>query len=85
MDKLGAAYEEDCTSTGFGLYFCLPLMRDMYHADMTEAECRKMLEECARVGYYRNCVASSRIQFGIVTEDGCVVEEPYKLETSWND
>lgn len=61
VDKLGAAYEENFVSTSFGLYFCLPLMRSLYHENMTEEEARAVLEECARVGYYRNCLATSRV------------------------
>lgn len=66
VDKIGAAYEEDLTATSFGLYFCLPLLRSLYHDNMTEEEARATLEECARVGYYRNCMASNRV---------CVVNE----------
>ena len=51
VDKLGAAFEEDFMSTAYGVYFCLPLMRSLYHPDMTEDEARSMLEECVRVGY----------------------------------
>lgn len=28
---------------------------------MSEEEARATLEECARVGYYRNCYASNRV------------------------
>lgn len=83
IDRLGAAYEEDFTSTNYGLYFCLPLMRNLYHPEMTEEEARKMLEECARVGYYRNCFASSRIQIAKVTNDGCEIGDSYVLNTTW--
>lgn len=83
VDKLGAAFEEDFVSTAYGVYFCLPLMRDLYHPDMTEEEARSMLEECARVGYYRNCFASNRIQIAKVTNEGCEMGEPYVLDTKW--
>lgn len=66
VDKLGAAYEEDMTATSFGLYFCLPLLRSLYHDNMTEEEARATLEECARVGYYRNCAASNRVGIVII-------------------
>lgn len=59
-------------------------MRDMYHADMTEEECRKVLEAGARAGYYRSCIATSRIQIGKVTNDECVIEDSYLLDTTWN-
>lgn len=64
VDKLGSAYEEEFTSTSFGLYFCLPLMRSLYRENMTEEEARAVLEECARVGYYRNCLATNRVGRG---------------------
>ena len=64
VDKLGAAYEENFVSTSFGLYFCLPLMRSLYRENMTEEEARAVLEECARVGYYRNCLATNRVRYG---------------------
>ena len=66
VDKLGAAYEENFVSTSFGLYFCLPLMRSLYRENMTEEEARAVLEECARVGYYRNCLATNRVGCGDV-------------------
>ena len=62
VDKLGAAYEEQFTATSFGLYFCLPLLRNLYRENLSEDEARKILEECARVGYYRNCLASNRVR-----------------------
>lgn len=61
IDKLGSAYEENFVATSFGLYFCLPLLRSLYHEDMSEEEARAALEECARVGYYRNCLATNRV------------------------
>ena len=90
VDKLGNAYRESFVATGFGAHLALPLMRERWRADMKESEAVKLLEDCARVLYYRDCRTVNKMQRATVTrdaEDGTVrvrVSEPYVLETQWS-
>lgn len=51
---------------------------------MTEAEAKKLLEDCLRVCFYRDCRASSRILIAKATVEGTEILEPYELATDWN-
>lgn len=83
VDLLGTHYTDDFAATGYGAYLALPLMRKAYKPDLTEAEAKKLLEDCMRVCYYRDCRASSIIQVGTCTAAGVTVSDPYNLETYW--
>lgn len=71
-------------ATGFGGYLALPIIRDRWRADMTEAEARKLLEDCLRVCYYRDCRSSSRVLVAKACEEGTEIFPPYELGTDWN-
>jgi 20S proteasome subunit beta 7 len=92
VDKLGTTVQENYIATGFGAYLAMPLLREKWHANLTEGEARALLEDCLTICYYRDCRASPFIQLAkcaIVTDaDGkstsaAVISEPYKLETQW--
>lgn len=83
VDLLGTHYSDEYAATGFGSYLALPLMRKAYSPDMSEADAKKLLEECMKVCFYRDCRASSVIQIGTVTAEGVKVSDPYNLETYW--
>lgn len=84
VDKIGTAYEEDFVATGFGSYLAMPILRDRWHADMSEGDARALLEDCLRVLFYRDCRAYNEIQIAKATDEGTLVSEPYTLETSWD-
>jgi len=85
VDKIGTAYTDDVMATGFGSYIAVPIMRERFRADMEEGEARALLEDCMRVLFYRDCRALNRIVIAKATADGgCLVSEPYELETSWD-
>jgi len=85
VDKLGTVYEENFIATGFGAHLALPLIREKWNANMTEQEAAKLLEDCMRVLYYRDCRTINKIQRATVAEkdDAVVVSKPYVLETEW--
>ncbi len=83
-DKIGTVFEDDYVATGMGLHMALPLLRDAYRPGMTEAEARKVLENCMKVLFYRDCRALNRVTFAKVTTEGTVVEEPLTLQTEWS-
>ena len=82
-DLYGSMYTENFIATGLGAHMALPLIRKGWRADMTEAEARKLLEDCMRVLFYRDTRASAKIHVGKVDGSGSSVSEPYMLETYW--
>jgi len=83
VDLIGTAYEENFIATGFGAYLAIPLIRERWHADISESEARTLLEDCLRVMFYRDCRASSRIQIAKATAAGTLISEPYQLTSDW--
>eukprot|EP00920_Eleutheroschizon_duboscqi_P011571 GHVT01027763.1.p1 GENE.GHVT01027763.1~~GHVT01027763.1.p1 ORF type:complete len:253 (+),score=16.67 GHVT01027763.1:155-913(+) len=83
VDMYGTHYEENYVCTGLGRYFAITHMRNLHRPDMTEEEARKLLEDCMRLLFLRDCNASNRIQIGKVTTQGIDVGEPYELDTQW--
>uniref|UniRef100_A0A7S3I7R9 Proteasome subunit beta type-4 n=1 Tax=Favella ehrenbergii TaxID=182087 RepID=A0A7S3I7R9_9SPIT len=80
---LGVSYEENFLASGIGAHLALPLLRKGWKADMTEAEARKLLEDCMRVLFYRDTRASPKITIGKANSSGASVSEPFTLETYW--
>ena len=64
VDKLGTSYQEKFAATGFGAHLALPLLRERWNPNLTKDEAKKLLEDCMRVLYYRDCRTINRIQFG---------------------
>ena len=60
VDLIGTMYEDDVVATGFGNYVCLPLLRKA-GTDLSKEEAKKVLEDCMRVLFYRNCRSSTRV------------------------
>lgn len=83
-DLYGTAFEETAVGTGLGAYFAIPLLREKAKVDMTEAEARKLLEDCMRILFYRDTNAFNRIQFASATAEGLRIEDPIVLETKWD-
>lgn len=40
----------------------MPIMREEWKADLTEAEARTLLEKCMRVCYYRDCNTINKVR-----------------------
>eukprot|EP00961_Rhodomonas_salina_P137338 1847558-Rhodomonas_salina.1 len=55
-------YEDEVMATGFGSYMALPLMRKA-GSNLTKEEAKKVLEDCLRVDYCRNCRATDMVRF----------------------
>mmetsp|Transcript_22027 Transcript_22027/g.46295 ORF Transcript_22027/g.46295 Transcript_22027/m.46295 type:complete len:92 (-) Transcript_22027:234-509(-) len=75
-------YEDEVVATGFGNYVCLPLLRKA-GTDLSKDEARKVLEDCMRVLFYRNCKSSTKIQIASVTAAGVEIGEPFDVSTYW--
>ena len=66
-----------------GAHLGLPLLRQRWHAEITEAEATTLLQDCMRVCFYRNTQAGSNITIGKVDATGASVSAPIALETYW--
>jgi 20S proteasome subunit beta 7 len=84
VDLIGTAYEENFICTGFGSYLAIPLIREKWREDMSEAEAKTLLEDCLRVLFYRDCRASNKIIVSKATEQGVVISEPYEISHNWD-
>ncbi|XP_026194602.1 proteasome subunit beta type-4-like [Cyclospora cayetanensis] len=84
MDLLGTFFQEEVVATGLGRYFAITLMREKHRSDMSEEEARKLLEECMRILFYRDCAASNEVQFAKVTAQGVTIDAPKKLDSNWH-
>lgn len=62
VDQIGTAFEADFAATGFGKHMAIPMIRDRWSADMTEADARSLLEDCMRVLFYRDCRTINRVR-----------------------
>ena len=81
VDRRGSRMREEVMATGYGAYLALPLLRDQWKPLMSEAEARKLLGDCMRVLWYRDCCASDRIQFARVSTSGvAVVDEAIRMK-----
>jgi 20S proteasome subunit beta 7 len=84
VNMIGLAFEGDYIATGFGHHLGMPLLRNHWRPDMPEADARKLLEECMRICFYRDCRSINRIQFAKVDAEGVTVSEPVKIDTKWD-
>lgn len=84
VDLIGTQYEDNHIATGFGAHLAMPILRKRWHPDLTEDEAKKLVEDCLRVLYYRDCRAMNRITVGTVTNAGASVDEPKAMETKWD-
>jgi len=84
VDHQGTAFEEDYVATGFGMHLAVPLLRDEWHADISEADARALVTKCLTVCFYRDCRAYPKVQISIANADGTKIEEPYELQHKWD-
>ncbi|BAM79143.1 20S core proteasome subunit beta 7 [Cyanidioschyzon merolae strain 10D] len=80
IDLYGTAFESEAVATGIGALLALPLIRKQWHAALAMDEGVRLLEECLRVLYYRDCRALRSVQVAKVSDSGEVlISEPYEL------
>jgi 20S proteasome subunit beta 7 len=84
IDMYGTLVKGNYHATSFGMHMGKPILVNEWREDLTEAQAKQILEKVMRVGWYRDCRASNRIQFAKVTRAGVEIEEPYVLASEWN-
>lgn len=86
LDMYGTAIECDYASSGFGLYFAIPLMREDWKEGMSRAEAEALMRKCLEVLLYRDARTINKFIIADVTEKGVEISEPFEIDTAgkWN-
>jgi 20S proteasome subunit beta 7 len=65
VDLQGTTYYSPCIATGFGAHLAIPLMRNACEGgrgdNLTKEEAKKVLEDCMRVLFYRDCSSFNKV------------------------
>jgi 20S proteasome subunit beta 7 len=65
VDLQGTTYYSPCIATGFGAHLAIPLMRNACEggrdANLSAADAKKVLEDCMRVLFYRDCSSFNKV------------------------
>jgi 20S proteasome subunit beta 7 len=84
-DLYGTRVEHNYVLTGMSSYFCSVLMANAWRDDLTEADARKIIEDCMRVLFYRDKQGSDNIQISTVTTQGVTMHEPIRITSEWDN
>ncbi|KAG5494168.1 hypothetical protein JKF63_02003 [Porcisia hertigi] len=87
VDDIGTRWEDDCVATGYGSHIALPLLRQAVEQNpggLSRAEASRILTDCLRVLFYRECRAINKFQMADAAEDGVRISEPFEVETNWD-
>ena len=85
VDIHGMTNTGDYLVTGLAHHFCNVLLTNATENGLpSEADARKVLENCFLTLFLRDKTMSDRIQFCKITSGGIDIEEPYKLESDWS-
>ncbi len=82
----GTTYQTSTIATGYGAYIAQPLLRKAVEGredSLTEEEAIKILNDCARVLFYRDARSLNRYQRATITKYGATITDPYSVDTEW--
>lgn len=88
-DLLGVTYSAPTLATGFGAHLAIPLLRKVIDKDgdekkVTEAQARKLIDECMKVLFYRDARSLDKYTVATVTKQGVKFEKNIKCkDMSW--
>lgn len=51
--------------------------------ELTLEEATKVIKECVRICYLRDCRASSQYHLANITKDGVTLDEPVTIDSDW--
>ena len=60
IDPFGTLIEGPWLVTGYAHYLCKPIITNEWNENIDEAKAKKIIEECFKVLYYRDCGAFDR-------------------------
>lgn len=60
-DYLGSQYTDDFLCTGFWSHLATPLIRNQWHENLSEGECKGLIEDCMKIVTYRHDRALNRV------------------------
>jgi len=83
-DLYGTTYIDDYATTGFGLYYAMPLLRKHYRNDLSLNEARTVIALGMKVLFYRDCKMINKFQFCVIDKHGVNISEPVALDTAWD-
>ena len=65
VDKIGTAFEAPYIATGYGAYLATPIIAKAYdeNPNLNYDEALTLMKKCIQVLYYRDCCASSKVNF----------------------
>jgi 20S proteasome subunit beta 7 len=84
VDLYGTHVLGDYHFTGYAHYMGKPIVIDGWRPNMTEGEAKELVEKAMRMLWYRDARASDRIQFAKVTRQGVELDDPYRLNSDWD-
>ena len=86
-DSIGTRWTDRCLATGYGGHIAIPLMRQALESkngeQLSRAEAEKVLEDCMRVLFYRECRAVNRFQVAEAAAGKVVLHPAKTLDTNW--
>lgn len=71
-DLYGTHFADNYLATGLGMYMALPLMRNQWSPEMSEAEARTLLETALKICYYRDTRASNKARASAAAPHACI-------------
>ncbi|ESL08472.1 proteasome beta 7 subunit [Trypanosoma rangeli SC58] len=85
IDDVGTRWTDDCVATGYGAHIALPLLRQALSkpGGLTREEAMRVLTDCLRVLFYRECRAINKFQIADATDDTVTIGEPFEVSTNW--
>jgi len=83
-DLYGTTFVDNYVATGMGAHVALPLLRKYYDPEMSVESATKILEDCMRVLFYRDCRTINKVVFATITNQGIKINPATSLQTYWD-
>lgn len=86
VDDVGTRWVDDCIATGYGAHITIPLLREALERKpngLNRDEAVKLIQDCLRVLFYRECRAINKYQIADASRDTVSISEPFEVDTNW--
>ena len=87
VDDIGTRWTEDYAGTGYGAHIAVPMLRralDGRQEPLSRAEAVRVLEDCLRTIFYRECRAINKFQIADAANGKVTIGDPFTLPTTWD-